>query len=535
MPPRDRFRRLTSTFREFPSQYWILVAAAFIDRLGGAMLFPFFTLYLTKKFGIGMTEVGMLFAMFALTSVLGSFMGGALTDRFGRKGMLIFGLVMSAASSLLMGVIDSYALFILVIPAVGLLADAGGPAQQALVADLLPEEKRAEGFGILRVVFNLAVTIGPLIGGLLAVQSYLLLFIVDAATSLVTAGVAWFALKETWKPKPAGANEENESLLASFKGYGVALRDRAFLGYLLASMLMTLVYMNMNTTLSVYLRDNHTVSEQGFSYILSLNAAMVVLFQFAITRRLAGRQPMLIMSAGSLLYAVGFAMYGFVNAFWLFLAAMAIITIGEMFVSPTGQAIVVRLAPETMRGRYMAAYGFSWVLPMALGPLLAGFVLDNLEPDWLWYICGLVGVLAAGAFYGLEKLGDRARWAAVDRRLRVVEQLEVGVISAETASHDLQSLEESPWVRLGRDEPRRQPHRHLRVRVTDLADDQMKVDLRLPIGLVNTVLVMGGQFSADLDPYDSAHLRALIEQSLDTGDARQSDQGSQRVDIGIED
>ncbi|HBA92292.1 MAG TPA: hypothetical protein DCZ08_11305, partial [Anaerolineaceae bacterium] len=158
----------------------------FIDRLGGALLFPFFSLYLTRKFQIDMTQVGLIFGLFAISSFIGSMVGGALTDRWGRKSILLFGLSMSGLSSVLMGVIDALPIFMVVTLVVGILSDVAGPAYQSLVADLLPEEKRAQGFGILRVVANLAVVIGPLVGGFLAARSYLILFITDATTSVIT-------------------------------------------------------------------------------------------------------------------------------------------------------------------------------------------------------------------------------------------------------------------------------------------------------------------------------------------------------------
>jgi MFS family permease len=166
---------------------------------------------------------------------------------------------------------------------------------------------------------------------------------------------------------------------------------------------MVLVYMQMNTTLSVYLRDMHGVSEQGFGYIMSLNAAMVVLFQFTITRWTVSHRPLSLMVAGTLLYAFGFAMYGFVSQYGFFLLAMAIITIGEMLSAPTSQALVTQFAPEEMRGRYMAVFDFSWVIPSAIGPLLAGILMDNADPRALWYAAGLVGVIAAGAFALLQR------------------------------------------------------------------------------------------------------------------------------------
>ena len=505
----NQWLKARRVFKEFPGQFWILVGATFIDRLGGAMLFPFFTLYMTSKFGITMTQVGILFGLFAISSVVGSMIGGALTDRLGRKWMLLFGLIMSALSAVLMGLTNRIEVFLVVVIVVGMLADAGGPAQQALVADLLPEEKRAEGFGILRVVFNLAVVIGPLIGGLLAARNYLFLFIADAITSSITAAVVFFALKETYHPK-LKQGEPQESILETFAGYGVALRDKAFVWFLGASALMVLVYIQMNTTLAVFLRDNFGVNEQGFSYILALNAAMVVLFQFPTTRWVSRYRPLLVMAAGTLLYAFGFAMYGFVSLYFFFLVAMVIITIGEMMVSPVGQSIVTQFAPEDMRGRYMAVFGFSWVIPFAIGPLLAGLVLDNLNPDWLWYAAGLLGIVAAAGFYLLEQRVDRARWAVVDQRISIIEQLEEGKISAQAASQMLEEVDHGAWARLVPKSETTPERRHLRIRVSDLNSGMIKMDLRLPMGLVNTVLYAGGQFSADLDDYSTEHLRNLL-------------------------
>jgi MFS family permease len=519
-------------FNEYPRQFWILVAAMFIDRLGGALLFPFFSLYITKKFNVGMTEVGILFGVFAGTGLISSLMGGALTDRMGRKGILIFGLVMSALSAVLMGLMDSFVPFIIVTVVVGLLADVGFPAQQAMVADLLTDEKRAQGFGILRVVANLAVTFGPMIGGLLAARSYLLLFIIDAITSLITAGVVYFALHETRAaPKE---DEPQETIGQTFAGYFRVLKDSAFTWFIVASMLMVLVYMQMNTTLGVYLRDVHGISEQAYGYILSLNAAMVVHFQFPITRRIVKYRPMSVMVVGTLLYAIGFGMYGFVSIYIFFLLAMAIITIGEMLVSPVSQAIVARLAPEDMRGRYMATYGFSWVIPSAIGPLLAGITMDYIDPKWVWYAAGLLGLIAAGAYYYLEVRTGRARWAVVDERLRIIEQLENGAITAEEAANLLERIDEGRWAKLAPTLPAEQK-RHIRIQVSELATGNMKSDLRLPVGLVNTILYTSGRLSADLEEFDHERLRELISSSTANNQPQSLSADDQtQIDITVE-
>lgn len=527
------WNRARGLYNEFPSQFWVLVYGTFIDRLGGALLFPFFTLYLTQKFGIGMTDVGLIFGLYSVSSLAGSVIGGALTDRLGRKGMLLLGLVMSALSSLLMGVINAIQLFFVVILFVGILAEVGGPAQQALVADLLPEEQRAQGFGILRVVVNLSVTIGPLIGGLIASRSFLLLFICDAVTSLITAAFIFITLKETHLHKIDG--EAEPSVTQTFRGYFDVMRDQAFVWFLGASMLMVVVYIQMNTTLAVYLRDVHGVSVKSFGYILSLNAAMVVLFQFSVTRWVGQFRPLIVMVGGTLLYALGFAMYGFVSWYGFFLLAMAIITVGEMMVSPVSQAIIARLAPEEMRGRYMAVYGFSWVLPIAIGPFLAGLVMDNANSNWVWYGAGLIGLVAAGVFYLLELRVDQSKWSVIDKRLEILEELEGNDISAEEASILLSQVSEGQWDRLSPTDAEALPERrHLNIRVSDLATGAMKVDLRLPIGLVNTILYTGGHLTTDMKDFDLSSLKKLISEANAQNSTQHLDAGDDHLEISMD-
>lgn len=399
-------RRIRAAFHEYPRHFWTIVFATFVDRLGGFLIFPFFTLYITRKFGVGMTTVGMLFGIFSVTGIVGSTIGGALTDRLGRKVMLLTGLVSSAVSMLWMGLVDDLSLFFIGAVIAGLFSNLGGPAQQAMVADLLSEEQRAAGFGILRVTVNISATLGPAIGGLLASQSYLLLFVSDAAASLSVAVFLLFLLPET---RPVWPGEtQREPFSVTFRGYSVPLRDSAFMVFLLGATLMVIVYMQMNSTLAVYLRDVHGVMEQRFGYILSLNAIMVVLLQFPITRYANRFPPYLILSIASLFYAFGFAMYGFVSEYAMFLLAMVIITIGEMLSIPVSQALVARLAPADMRGRYMAVFGYSWSVPAAVGPLLAGMIMDNADPRWVWYAAGLVGSVAALMFLTLRRVEERA-------------------------------------------------------------------------------------------------------------------------------
>ncbi len=399
--------------REFPRKFWIVVGVSFIDHVGGTMLFPFFSLYITQKFNVGMTEAGIVLGIFALSGLFGQMIGGALTDKFGRRNLIIFGLVFSALSTLTLGLVKDFSVLIPLAVVIGLLSDMAGPAHGAMIADILPEQKRQEGFGILRVVGNMAWIIGPTIGGFVAAKSFLALFIIDAIISCVVALLFFLFISET-KPETHEEHKQ-ESLIKTFLGYGKVVTNKAFMAFLVALILMGLVYQQMYNSLSVYLRDVHNIDPSGYGFLLTASAVVVILFQFSVTRYIKNKAPFVIMAVGTLFYMIGFSMFGFVNAYWMFVAAIIVVTMGEMLVVPTSQVLVAGFAPEDMRGRYMGVFGMTWSIPGVVAPYLAGVILDNLDPNLLWYIGGILCAVAAFAFFGLHAvLGKQKRFQATD-------------------------------------------------------------------------------------------------------------------------
>ena len=394
------FTKIKGTYKEYPNAFKALVLATFIDRLGAFLLFPFFALYITEHFGVGMIEVGFLFSIFAAGNIFGSTIGGALADKYGRRAMILFGLVVSGIGNISLGLVNDLTIFYILATFLGLVGNFGGPARQAMVADLLPKEQQAEGFGILRIALNLSATIGPSLGGLLVAYSYMFLFIADALSSIVTAIIVYLVIPETKPPKLDDKPEE--TVMKTIIGYKEVLKDRIFVLFLAVSAITVLVYMQMNSTLSVFLRDVHGFPVQSFGLLLSMNALMVVLFQFWITRKISKYDPMKIMAFGALFLMIGFGMYGFISEFYLFFIAMAIITVGEMIVFPIGQVAAASFAPEDKRGRYMAVYGFQWAIPNLFGVLVAGLVMEHIGPSWVWYFAGNLSLISIIGFWLLH-------------------------------------------------------------------------------------------------------------------------------------
>lgn len=400
------FRQL---YNEFPRRFWIVVGVHFIDKIGATLVFPFFALYITGTFNVGMTEAGILLGLLSLAGILGSVAGGGLTDRMGRRKLILFGLVASALSALMFGSVTRFAWLFPVAALVGLFSEVGGPAHAAMIADILPKEQRQEGFGILRVVGNMAWLVGPTVGGIVARTSFFALFVIDAAISCVVAVLFYLFMEET-RPAPHEHHVE-EGMFETFRNYRLVLDDRPFVAFLLAAVLMGMVYIQMYNSLSVYLRDNHGIQPQGYGVLLTSSAATVICCQFW-TMRVIKRQPQfLMMAVGTLFYLIGFGMFGFVAAYWLFVLAVVIITVGEMIVMPTSQTLAAGFARADMRGRYMAVFNLSVSIPAAVGPFAAGIVLDNYRPNLLWHLAVLLCAMSASGFYALHvRLGAQPRF-----------------------------------------------------------------------------------------------------------------------------
>ena len=283
-----------------------------------------------------------------------------------------------------------------------------------MVADILPEEKRQEGFSILRVVANISWIIGPTIGGFVASINFFYLFVIDSIISCLVAFIIFRTLPET---KPVTHEQaESESLLQTVGGYLHVLRDAAFMAFMLATILMMIIYQQMYTTLSVYLRDNHNINPKGYGLLMTTSAITVVLFQFWVSRLIKIRPPFLMMALGTLFYMIGFTLFGVFTAYVLFALNIVIITIGEMILVPTSQTLAANFAPEDLRGRYIAVFGLAWAIPATIGPGAAGYIIDNFNPNLLWYLGGLLCAVSALAYYILHlRLSTRHQFASAKK------------------------------------------------------------------------------------------------------------------------
>jgi MFS family permease len=387
----------------------------FLGRLlgstGFSIVIPFLGLYLHGERHVPMTVVGSVFFVGALAGSLGQVAGGELTDRWGRKIVLVGSQLLRSVAFVGLGIavtIHAPIVWFFVLTSLSAIAGrAFEPPSGAMIADIATGPMRAEYYAVLRIGGNLGWALGPAIGGFLAALSYPTLFLI-AAGVLLTAGVFMaFKVEET---RPHRVERSLSLQEFGFGELGHALRDAVFVRYCLISLVLFTVMAQLISTLSVYAVQWAGISKIQLGWLYALNGLMVVFLQHPVVRALQPYRLTTALVAGSILYAVGYALMGAGHGFLLLATAMFVVTAGEIVSTPASMNLVANFSTVERRGRYMGVYGLFNSFGWSTGPLLGGVLLDLAagRSMLLWGPIGAVALLAAAGYADLRRRLDRS-------------------------------------------------------------------------------------------------------------------------------
>lgn len=351
-----------------------------------------------------MAVVGVIILVCGLSAAVIQIFSGAISDRVGRKPLLLGAAMTSLLLYSAMAVSIAFTApvwTIVLLQAIGQSAMvAARPATQAMVTDVSSKDQLTKAYGVLRVGMNLGWAVGPAAGGyLLLYLPYTWLFGVTAITSTVICCLIFLFLKESF-----GGGIERVKLKNIFS----AGKNRYFLVFALLSLILFLVMGQMVSTLSVYTVEGNGFTSAQYGLLLTVNGLIVVLLQYPMAIVISRIKQHRALITGSLFYALGYLLMGWVGGFGLAIIAMVIITMGEIIFSPVSLSVVGSLAPADQRGRYMAFFGLSEGLGFSMAALLGGILLDGLssQPLLIW---GIIAFLAFSAAVGFQ------RWGAMHR------------------------------------------------------------------------------------------------------------------------
>jgi MFS family permease len=388
---------LRNVFHRFEPGIWIVTVIQFFTVIGFSICMPFLSLYLYQDRGLSMTLVGLILLAAGLCSAVSQALGGALSDRFGRRPILLTAASVSiflySGLAVLIGIsAPVWAITVAYIAGRSVLTITR-PVISAMVADFTSKERLTEAYGILRIGANIGWAAGPAIGGYLATfLPYGWLFGVPVLTCGIVSLIVFFFVHESSR----GTNRR-----VGLRSILPPAGDRAFLAFVAVSLLLFIVMGQMASTLSIFAVDKVGFSTAQYGLILTLNGLIVIFFQYPMTlalRRIAKFRALIL---GSLLYLFGYLSFGWITQFGWALGAMAIITAGEIIHSPVSLSVIGEFCPQDQRGRYMGLFGLSETIGMSMGPLVGGLLLDAFPSDMrlVWAPIASIALIAAVGYY----------------------------------------------------------------------------------------------------------------------------------------
>ena len=396
----DRLRKIAA---DYPRQFWLLFWGVLLNSIGGSMVWPFLTIYARRELQVPLTTVTLLLTLNSAAGLAATSLAGPAVDRFGRRGAMVLSLSLTGLAMAALSRADSLPAWQLIMVALGGFGPVYRVGADAMVADLVPGDRRPGAYALMRMISNLGVAIGPAVGGFLVFVSYDLAFFGAAGASLAFALLILIFAHETLPERGSLAPATRTT------GYGPVLRDRPFLLFCGVLSLAGMGYSMLMVLLPVYAKESFGVPESQYGFILATNAAMVVLFQYSVTK-LTIRFPTLhVLAIGSLFYAVGVGSVALGSTFPAFLVSMIILTVGELIMAPTSTTLTAALAPPDMRGRYMGVYALTWGVSFGIGPVLGGILSDQVAPVAIWYSGLVTGLVAVAGFILLSRSARMAR------------------------------------------------------------------------------------------------------------------------------
>lgn len=395
-------KRAVKYVKNFELNLWILSLGWFVSAMGFAVSIPFISIYFYAELGLSMLDIGLFFSAMAIIRAIFQMVGGEISDRMERRQLLIHAQTVRSFAFGLMALTIYFEMGFWAIAVALLINSIFGslfqPAANAMVADILPKDKRLDGYAITRSAGNLGWAVGPAIGGFLAGYSYGFLFVISG---IITAGSAIFFFFYLKSPATTIINERFK-----YKDL-LAIKDDKYLAiHSILIFILYLVVAQLIAPFSVYAVEMVHISEHELGVLYTLNGLMVVLLQLPLTRLLSKFRLTIQLALGSFIYAVGYGMVGFFSTFYFFLFAMTVVTFGEMFMSPPSLALTSKLAPDGRIGRYMGIFGFFVALGWSLGPLYGGVILDGFGDHHItaWALISSLALVAGAGYLYFTKL-----------------------------------------------------------------------------------------------------------------------------------
>lgn len=379
-----------------------LTFARLIMSFGYSIAFPFLSIYLYEVRNLSMSLIGSILGISTIFGVIGRILGGLLSDYFGSKNVLIISIFIRSFIFLSISIVIAfnldYKLFIPILILNSLFFSINMSNLDTMVAQLSKEEDRNLAYSINRVGVNLGWSLGPAIGGVIAVKSFSLLFFISFLATIFSAIMLQLTIPNTNK---------------TLKSFEFPIRDilnnKQFFLFSLFSIGFFITMSQLISTLSVYATNLVKISKNELGILYAINGLLVVFLQIPISNYIEKIDEKKALVIGTFFYFIGYLSIGFANNFYHLLISIIIITIAEMFAVPSAQTIASILSDKNKLGSFIGFFGLLQGLGWAIGPIIGGFSMDIFKSNhvFMWSFISSFSLISSILFLYLFALSNK--------------------------------------------------------------------------------------------------------------------------------
>lgn len=380
-----------NNFKGFSREIWILTLITFINR-AGTMVLPFLSKYLKENLHFSYSQVGWIMVSFGIGSMLGSWLGGKLSDKIGFYRIMIFSLLTSGLGFFVMQSITSFfglcvAMFLLMS-----IADMFRPAMFVSLNVYAKPENRTRALTLVRLAINLGFAAGPALGGLIIMNiGYKGLFWVDGITCIIAILIFWIKVKE--RKGLLISKEEKQSLEANRES---VFKDKPFWIFLVSCLISGILFFQLFTTIPLYHKEQFDLTEFQTGLLLTMNGVLIFFLEMPIVGYVERNQisKVKMVTLGCLL--MGISLFLLLLNIWvgILIIMMLFMTFAEMFVFPFSNSFAMSRAPKGHEGRYMAIFTMSYSLAHILSAKAGMGIIDYFGYQANWAFMGTLGIIA---------------------------------------------------------------------------------------------------------------------------------------------
>ena len=378
---------------------WLLAIVMLINR-SGTMVLPFMTLY-CFKIGFTIQQGGLVVGIYGLGSLVGAFLGGRISDKFGFYYTQFSSLFFGGLLFITLGQMTSYAAICTCTFFLSMVNESFRPANATAVAHYSTPENRTQSFSVVRLAINLGWTVGSALGGFLAAINYHLLFWVDGITNITAAILLLLLLPKVTLAQQHHKPKENKQVIKSISPY----RDKTFIYFIGLQIVFAICFFQLFTTVPLYFKQGLKLNELWIGVVMAMNGILITLFEMVIVFKLEGKLPYLrLMTIGTLLMGISFFVLNIPLASGLLIALVAnfIITCAEMTAMPFMNSYYISRSSTGNRGQYAAVYTMAWSSAQVIGSTSGTQIAYSLGFHNLWWIIGCICLLTAIGYYRLQ-------------------------------------------------------------------------------------------------------------------------------------